>query len=266
VGPRAVTVADPRAVAARVTAAARGRPLLVLLDFDGTLCEFQPSPGMVWLRRPEREILQRLIARPLVTTGFVSGRRLSDLRERTGLTGEMWFAGLHGLEIDGFGHSFVHDRVEEARGLLHVLGRALRVQTAGLPGVIVEDKELSLALHVRQAKPGDKARAEAEFLRMTLPHVEDGTLRVMRGSNVSELLPNIPWSKGHAVAWIRAHEHARRGADPMTIFLGDDITDEDAFRVVGPEGSIIVGPRPSAVETRLENPAAVSVFLETLAG
>ncbi len=261
-----MTFADPRAVAARAKAAASGRPLLLLLDFDGTLCEFQPAPEMVWLRRPEREILQRLIALPLVTTGFVSGRRLSDLRERVGLTGEIWFAGLHGLEIDGFGRHFVHDRVEEARGLLGVLGRALRVQTAALPGVLVEDKELSLALHVRQAHPDDKIRADAEFLRMTLPHIDDGTLRLMPGSNVSELLPNIPWNKGDAVRWIRARERERRGADPMTIYLGDDVTDEDAFIAVGDEGSIMVGPRPSKVETRLENPKAVAAFLAALAG
>lgn len=260
-----MTFADPGELAARVADAAVGRPILLLLDFDGTLCEFQPSPDQVWLRRPRRETLQRLVALPDVTAGFVSGRRLSDLRERVGLTGEMWFAGLHGLEIEGFGARFVHERVEEARGLLGVLGRALRVQTAGLPGVLIEDKELSLALHVRQAHPDDKIKADAAFLRMTLPHVDDGTLRLMPGSNVSELLPNVPWTKGDAVKWIQACERARRGADSMTLYLGDDVTDEDAFIAVGAEGSIMVGPRPSRIVTRLVDPQAVEAFLAALA-
>lgn len=263
-----ITYHDPADVAARVAASTRGQPLLILLDFDGTLCEFQPEPGMVWLRRPRREVLQRLIAHERVTAGFVSGRRLADLRERVGLTGDMWFAGLHGLEIAGFGREYVHPRVEEARGLLGLLARALRVQTADLSGVIIEDKELSLALHVRQATPDDKIKADAAFLRMALPHIDDGTLRLMPGSNVSELLPNIPWTKGDAVRWILDAERDRRGSGPApcVIYLGDDVTDEDAFKAVGPENSIMVGPRPSVIETRLENPEGVESFLKALAG
>lgn len=256
---------DPHSLATRIASSAGTRPLLLLLDFDGTLCEFQPSPEQVWLRRPRRDALQRLIAMRGVTAGFVSGRRLSDLRERIGLTGDMWFAGLHGLEIEGFGRHFVHPRVEEARGLLRLLARALRVQTADLPGVMIEDKELSIALHVRQANADDKLKADAAFLRMALPHVEDGTLRLMPGSNVSELLPNIPWNKGDAVSWICAEEKARRGESPVTVYLGDDVTDEDAFKAVGDEGSVMVGPRPSRVATRLENPTAVEAFLGALA-
>ncbi|MEX2272729.1 MAG: trehalose-phosphatase [Vicinamibacterales bacterium] len=259
-----MTYNDPGEVARRIAAAARGRPVLVLLDFDGTLCEFQPEPGMVWLQGQRRAVLQQLIAHEHMSAGFVSGRRLADLRERVGLTGEMWFAGLHGLEIDGFGRHFVHERVDEARGLLGLLARALRTQTADLPGVLIEDKELSLAVHVRKAHPDDKIKADAAFLRMALPHIDDRTLRLMPGSNVSELLPNIPWTKGDAVRWIHDAERDRRGVDPCVIYLGDDVTDEDAFKEVGPGSSIMVGPRPSLIETRLENPAAVEAFLSAL--
>lgn len=258
---------DPRHVADKIAAAARDRPLLLLLDLDGTLCEFQPEPGMVWVRGSRREALQRVIAHERITAGFVSGRRLSDLRERVGLTGEIYFAGLHGLEIEGFGRRFVHERVEEARGLLGLLARALRTQTAELPGVLVEDKELSIALHVRKAHPDDKIKADALFLRMALPHIDDRTLRLMPGSNVSELLPNIPWTKGDAVRWIRDAEVERRGAGapaPCAVYVGDDVTDEDAFKAVGDEGAIMVGPRPSHVPTRLENPTAVEHFLRAL--
>ena len=256
---------DPRAVAHRIAQAAGASPVLLLLDFDGTLCEFQPEPGMVWLSKPRREVLQRLSSGGRVTTGFVSGRRLSDLRERVGLAGDMWFAGLHGLEIEGFGRRFVHERVEEARGLLGLIGRALRVQTADLPGVMIEDKELSVVLHVRKAHPDDKIKADAIFLRMALPHIDDGTLRLMPGSNVSELLPNIPWTKGDAVKWIAAAERERRGHDVVTIYAGDDVTDEDGFSAVGHERSIMVGPRPSRVPLRLEHPAAMEMFLAALA-
>ncbi len=260
-----MTYSDPKEVARRIASMAGARPLLVLLDFDGTLCEFQPEPGMVWLRGSRRVVLQRFIAHADVTAGFVSGRRLADLRERVGLTADIWFAGLHGLEIEGFGRRFVHDRVDEARGLLALLARTLRAQTADLPGVLVEDKELSLALHVRKAHPDDKIKADAAFLRVALPHIDEGTLRLMPGSNVSELLPNIPWTKGDAVIWIRDAERERRGTEPCVIYVGDDVTDEDAFQAVGDENAIMVGPRPSPIATRLENPAAVEAFLSELA-
>lgn len=259
-----MTFTPPEDVARRVAETARGRRLLVLLDFDGTLCEFQPEPQQVWLRRERRMALQQLLTLGRVSAGFVSGRRLSDLRERVGLTGDMWFAGLHGLEIEGFGRRFIHPRVAETRGLLRVLGRALRQHVAHLPGVIVEDKELSIALHVRSASPQHKREASAVFERMATPQVEEGTLRLMPGSDVSELLPNIAWNKGDAALWIRQAEGEIRGAEPVTFYVGDDVTDEDAFKAIGPAGSIMVGPRPSKVETRLENPSAVEQFLRAL--
>ena len=260
-----ITYDEPREVAARIAGAAGAAHILLLMDLDGTLCEFQPEPGMVWLSRARREAIQRLTAGGRVTAGFVSGRRLPDLRERVGLAGEMWFAGLHGLEIEGFGRHFTHPRVEEVSGLLGLLGRALRVQTADLPGVLIEDKELSIALHVRKAHPDDKIKADAVFLRMALPHIDDGTLRLMPGSNVSELLPNIPWTKGDAVQWIAAGERERRGSEVVPIYLGDDVTDEDAFEAAGRDRSVMVGPRPSRVPLRLESPVSVETFLGELA-
>lgn len=259
---------DPIDVARRIASAAHDKPLLLLSDFDGTLCEFEPIPETVRLKPSRHEALVALIANPRVTVGLVSGRRLADLRERSGLSHDAWLAGLHGLEIEGFGFTFAHPRVDEARGLLGLLARSLRAQVEHLPGVLIEDKGLSMALHVRQAHPDEKIKADALFLRMALPHIEDGTLRLMPGSNVSELLPNIPWTKGDAVHWICDTERDRRGAGvppPCVVYLGDDFTDEDAFAVVGPHTSIIVGPRPSQVETRLETPAAVEAFLTALA-
>ena len=254
----------PHDLADRIARDAAGRPLLLLLDFDGTICEFEPEPGMVWLKPSRREAVEGLAASGRATPGIVSGRRLADVRERAGLTADAWYAGLHGLEIEGFDRHFIHPRVDEARGLLGLLGRALRVQTADLPGVLIEDKELSLALHVRQAHPDDKIKADAAFLRMVLPHIDDGTLRLMPGSNVSELLPNIPWTKGDAVTWIRDAEETRRGEAPVVVYVGDDVTDEDAFAVAGPARSIMVGPRPSKIAQRLRDPGQVEEFARRL--
>ncbi len=259
-----ITYAHPDDVAARIAAKLGGRPLLLLSDFDGTLCEFEPIPETVRLKPSRHDALAALAARDRVSIGLVSGRRLADLRERSGLRDCAWLAGLHGLEIEGFDCAFVHPRVDEARGLIGLLVRSLRAQTADLPGVLIEDKGYSMSMHLRQAHPDDKIKADAIFLRMTLPHIDDGTLRLMTGSNVSELLPNIPWTKGNAVRWILDAESERRGQVPCLIYLGDDFTDEDAFREVGDASSIIIGPRPSHVPTRLAEPSDVEAFLEAL--
>ena len=263
-----MTYDDPREIARRIVSTAADRAVLLLSDFDGTLCEFEPIPETVRLKPSRAAALEAIAASPRASVGLVSGRRLADLRERAGLVSDAWLAGLHGLEVEGFGFKFCHPRVDEARGLIGLLARSLRTQVAELPGVLIEDKGFSMSLHVRQAHPDDKIKADAIFLRMALPHIDDGTLRLMPGSNVSELLPNIPWTKGDAVHWICETERDRRGAPtpaPCIVYLGDDFTDEDAFKVVGTETSIIVGPRPSLVHMRLKDPVEVEAFLGELA-
>jgi len=249
------------------TAEARraGRRLLLLSDFDGTLCEFQPAPESVWLEPRRRHLLGGLARRPGVTVGLVSGRRLDDLRLRARIDGPVYYAGLHGLEIVGNGGTaFVHERVAETRGLLQVLARALSAHLAALHGVRLENKDLSVAVHTRQAPPEDRDEARRVVERIVGPHLARSTFRLLPGSSVMEILPNIAWTKGDAVRWIQSDVERRHGPC-CTVYLGDDVTDEDAFRVVGDDGlTIIVGDRPSAAELRLPGPPAVEAWLRGL--
>ena len=249
-----------------VTARRGGRRLLLLSDFDGTLCEFQPTPEAVWLEPGRRALVGALARRPGVTVGLVSGRRLDDLRRRAQIDGPLYYAGLHGLEIAGDGAAFVHERVAETRGLLQVLARALAAHLAALDGVRLENKVLSVAVHTRQASPEHRAEARQIVERIVGPHVERSTFRLLPGSSVIEILPNIAWNKGDAVRWIRADVERRHGR-AWPVYLGDDVTDEDAFGAVGRDGlTIIVGDRPSAAELRLSGPSAVEAWLRDLSG
>jgi alpha,alpha-trehalose-phosphate synthase [UDP-forming]/trehalose-phosphatase len=249
-----------RAVAA-VADERRGRHLLVLTDFDGTLCEFQPAPDAVWLDPVRRDLLTELARRPDVTVGLVSGRRLEDLERRAGLEAPVYYAGLHGLEIRGEGVSFVHDRLGETRGLLQVLARALEAHLEPLEGVHLENKDLSVAVHTRLASPEECTEAQRVVQRVVGAHVERATFRLLPGSSVTEILPNITWTKGDAVHFIEA-EVERRHRQVWPVYLGDDVTDEDAFRAIGERGlTIIVGERPSAARLRLSGPPAVEAWL-----
>jgi trehalose-phosphatase len=246
---------------------AGGRRLLLLSDFDGTLCEFSPDPAAVWLSPVRRGLLAALAERPDVTIGLVSGRRIADLRRRTGLGNRVYYAGLHGLEIEGKGATFVHDRLSEAVERIRALVRRLAPRIEGLPGVFLEDKGVTVALHVRRAEPDVRRIAEHTFEQVVRFDVADGVLRIMPGSFVYELLPNIAWNKGHALRWIAAHVERRERQRPLVVYVGDDITDEDAFQAIADNGvTVVVGERASSAAFRLPDPPSVEALLLGLHG
>lgn len=240
-------------------------PLLLLCDFDGTLCEFRADPASVWLSTARRDLLQRICGLSRTTVGIVSGRRLDDVRLRTGLSSRRIFvAGLHGLEIDGGNERFVHADVASARDRAQHIATELRPLITGTPGVFTEDKELSVALHFREAAPNDRRRMADVFSQVVSPALARGEVRVMRGACVLEVLPNIPWTKGDAVKWIR--DVVERKAGPhYTVYIGDDTTDEDAFRAIEANGlSIAASDRVSGADFLVDGPAQVERILAGL--
>ena len=251
-------------VAEAVVAGGRSR-ILLLSDFDGTLCEFRNDPESVQLPRPRRAALSALARRAAVCVGIVSGRRAADIRARADLEGPVYYAGLHGMEILGPDGGFTVDQLAAYRGRLQELRASLAAAVRHLDGVFLEDKDLSVALHVRAADAEDRARAEEEFWALVSPAVDAGRARVQRGHCVFELLPDIAWNKGNAVHWIEGDATRRLGAPVRTVYLGDDRTDEHAFEAVGGRGvTVIVGRARSAAAHRLPDPAAVEGLLERL--
>lgn len=251
-------------VAEAILAGGRSR-ILLLSDFDGTLCEFRKDPESVQLTAPRRAALSTLARRPGVCVGIVSGRRVADIRDRTALDGPVYHAGLHGMEILGPDGGFTVDQLAAYRGRLQELRASLAAAVGHLDGVFLEDKDLSVALHVRAAAPEDRARAEETFWTLASPAIDAGRARVQRGHCVFELLPDIAWNKGDAVHWIERDATRRFGAPVRPVYLGDDRTDEHAFEAVGDRGvTVIVGRAPSAAAHRLPDPAAVERLLDRL--
>lgn len=250
----------PETLATEVRERAAGRPLVLLFDFDGTLCEFQPDPEAVFLPPERRDLLAAL--RDHATVGVVSGRRLDDVRARCGVD-DLVVAGLHGLEIEGFGERFVHMDLDAAGAAIADVSRALRDLVKPLPGAFVEDKGASVALHFRESDADAQRIAIDGFAAAAAAHIESGRLRLMRGSFVLELLPNIDWNKGHAVKWIR--ERAERQLGPsFLVYVGDDVTDQDAFAAVEDDGLPIAASDRVTANARLDGPPAVERFLAAL--
>jgi trehalose 6-phosphate phosphatase len=256
---------QPQAVAELIRTARGNQPFLLLCDFDGTLCEFTADPAAARLSTARRTLLERIAADARTTVGLVSGRRLEDVRLRSGLASDRIFlAGFHGFEIEGRGERFTHPDIGNARAHAHGIAAALEPFVAPVPGAFIEDKGLSIVLHFREASPEDRTTVTSTFDRVVQREVSVGHVRVMRGACMLEVLPNIDWNKGNAVAWIR--DRASGGGPPLfTVYIGDDVTDEDAFRAVDGHGlRIAASDRVTGADYVVDGPTAVEQILEEL--
>ncbi len=229
-----------------VLARMAGSHVLLLLDFDGTLAPIAPTPGEAALPAPTRSVLERLVRSPRCTVVVVSGRALDDIRAKIGLDGVV-YVGSHGLESDGF------PPYEPTASFRETLARArseLGARLAGVPGVIFEDKKVSLAVHYRRVEPREIARVESA-VRGAVAALDHGELlEVSPGKMVFELRPRLGWNKGTAVDLVVRAEERRRGGCVFPIYVGDDATDEDGFRALEGRGlAVLVGERPESNAT-----------------
>ena len=240
----------------------RGPPAL-FSDFDGTLTPIVPHPDQARLPARTRRALERLARLPGATVGIVSGRSLADLRRRIGLRG-IHYIGSHGEEWAGLNGRPRVLANARAFGRIRTLSGRLKKELASLPGVLVERKTVSVAVHYRQAGP----KAAAQVRRAVLKELKEsrGALRLLEGKKVLELLPAGSRSKGHTVEALLARRAWNGDARRALIYLGDDVTDESVFRRLrrGDIG-IHVGNNPrSGAAFRVSSPAGVARFLERL--
>jgi trehalose 6-phosphate phosphatase len=254
---------------AEVQAEVAGRPagtaLVLLLDFDGTLAEFNPDPAAPELTPERWELLNTIGRAPGVSLGIVSGRRLDDLRARTRLPDHVYHAGLHGLEIEIGGERTTHPDLPAAEARVEGLAACLSRLINEFPGVIIEDKGASVAVHTRPLTYDlyDRIFARADVL--AVPWIAEGHVRRMEGNAVVEYLPNISGHKGEATKWILASVEDRLARRPWVAYIGDDITDEDAFRAIDFGIGVLVGLRPTSATYKLDGIADVDRFLRWFA-
>jgi trehalose 6-phosphate phosphatase len=238
--------------------------LLVGLDFDGTLAPIVPRPEDAALPPGTRALLERIAARPDTRIALVSGRGLDDLEERVAIDG-LYYAGNHGLEIRGPGVRRVHEAARAAAADLAAVARQLGEQLARVEGAIVEDKGLTLSVHYRLVD--DAAAAERVRATTAAACQPRDSLRVTQGKKVLEIRPAVDWHKGRALRFLLDTLAADSSGAPA-IFIGDDRTDEDAFRELGDDGwGIVVGDPPADTAARASLPTtdAVVEFLRRLA-
>jgi len=241
----------------------QGRPAAVFLDYDGTLTPIVARPELAVLAPEMRAAVRRLAQS--VPVAVVSGRDLADVRSRVAL-GELYYAGSHGFDIAGpGGEQFQHPSAVGALAALDAAELELRAALAPIEGALLERKRFSLAAHYRLVRTGEAGAVEQAVREALGRHAG---LREGRGKMVIELLPAFAWDKGAAVLWLlRAIAGAL--AEPLPVYVGDDLTDEDAFRAVAGKGIGIVvlqEPRATLASYRLRDVAEVQSLLGALAG
>jgi trehalose-phosphatase len=210
-----------------------GGRLLFFADYDGTLAPIVSSPDEAWLPTSLRDQLERLVRSPRMHVAVMSGRDVADLKQRVGVSGVI-YAGCHGLEIEGPGMSFRHPEAEAQGAVLDAISRHLRERAPTVPGMRVEPKRFGLAVHYRHVAQDQMRRVETELARAI--QQGGGRLKIFHGKQVIEVQPQVGWSKGDCVLWIR-DVLQKNGSEPlMAIYLGDDWTDENAFEALAGQG------------------------------
>lgn len=242
--------------------------VLLFFDFDGTLTPIVDRPESTVLPAETRKLLRTLAKNRHYTVGIVSGRALADLKDKVNVDGII-YAGNHGLEIEGFGSNFLEPVAEEMRPFLQMLGQALSATLRGIKGVFVEDKGLTISVHYRSVDDTEERKVRDAFARVTDPLHVTGRIKVTQGKKVYEIRPPVDWDKGKAVAWLIANCRQARGkGGAVPLYLGDDLTDEDGFKVIEKTGGVSVfvgeGNFPSVARYFLKSPEEVTELLGML--
>ncbi|MFO0806654.1 MAG: trehalose-phosphatase [Gemmataceae bacterium] len=252
----ATALADHRdSVLDRLRAAQRR---FIFLDFDGTLVPIADDPWSCKASDAMKATLTRLNEAPGTAVGIVSGRDLADLIPRIGVPG-LGYSGNHGLEIEWNGRSFRHPEAEARREPLDRIVDELRQAVAPFPGAWVQHKGLTASVHHRQVEAG----SVPSLIRVVESVVRTDSFVLRHGKAVAEVRPAVEWNKGHAVAYM-TDPHA---AENVSVYFGDDETDEDVFVRLAGQITIRIGDaRHTAAAYFVHDPAEVHAFLNALTG
>ena len=249
----------------RLIAETGGRRPAVFLDYDGVLTPIVDHPDLAILSEAMRSVVAQLAESTDVAV--ISGRDTADVKAKVALDG-VWYAGSHGFDIVGpDGHrpgDSSLDRFEQYIEPLEAAADRIESALLGLDGAHVERKRFAVAVHFRQA-PETAETVIADLVSEITE--EDDRLQMTTGKKIFELRPAVEWDKGKALEWLIP----RLGIDldgSVPFYLGDDVTDEDAFAVLVDTGiGIVVGldGEPSLASYVLDDPDEVRMLLAKLA-
>lgn len=235
----------------------------LFLDYDGTLSPIVRDPARA---RPPREILavlKKLHGMKRIRMAVVSGRNLKSLETFLPFKG-LTLAGNHGAVIRGRGVRFIAPGLVRFRRRLPALKSRVCRKLAAVDGLRYEMKTYGFTIHYRGVDPAQVRRARVLLRAVLASELSEKRVRLRKGKKVWELCAPEDWNKGSAVLWL----WKKFGRKSFPIYIGDDLTDEDAFRVLPRFSSLKVISRPSrssAADFYLKSWREVAAFLKHLA-
>ena len=247
-----------------------GSPRIVLLDIDGTLAPIAPTPEAAAVPHSTRAILTELAGHPNTTLALVTGRAAADGRAMVPGT-RLWVIGNHGAEILAPDGTHEVERSVAAFGpVMENASKRIAARVGMHAGILVENKTWTLSVHYRLADPAiaPAVRREVESVAAELG------LLMAEGRMVYEVKPPVRVHKGTAVVQLVNRlsadwdDERREGA--LLLFAGDDVTDEDAFRMLREEFpraitiKVATEDVPTAAEFRARDPEEIGRLLEQL--
>ncbi|GAB4813437.1 hypothetical protein N2152v2_000483 [Parachlorella kessleri] len=269
---------------------ATGKLVAVFLDYDGTLTPIVSNPDLAFMSDAMRDRVRRVAG--LFPTAIISGRGREKVEGFVQLR-ELYYAGSHGMDIVGprpaaaagrGGHSggggqeeggdclaegadVAFQAAAQYAPLMDAVFQELEQGLAGIPGASVEHNKFCVSAHFRNCAPDDWPAVVTAVDGVAARHPE---LKITRGRKVLEVRPQVDWDKGAALAHLLGELGLADPGSVLAVYIGDDRTDEDAFRVLA-ERQLGVGilvstkMKPTAAAYTLRDPAEVGQFLGRLA-
>lgn len=239
--------------------------IMLCLDYDGTLTPIVDTPDKAVLQKDTKEVLYRLSKASDFKLVIISGRAVRDVKRMVNLD-RITYIGNHGLEIEDERIKFKKQSFSKLRVLIEKIKKILNERLREIKGVFVEDKGLNLSLHYRLADKKDLTKIKNTFDEVTQPYLTKNRIKISFGKKVFEVRPPLDWDKGKAILWLLKRQRSSLKREFFPIYIGDDLTDEDAFFILRDKGlTVFVGRvQPSHAEYYLRDCEDVFRFLKVL--
>lgn len=243
------------------------KKLYLFLDFDGTLTPIAPRPQDAHLDEFTRASLEILTRSENCQVAVVSGRSLADLRKKVSVPDAI-YVGNHGFEIEGPGIRFENNTFPQCYVIFQAIMREVSEKLSKIEGIISEDKGITFSIHYRLVDERKAGLVEEVIQKAVRPFVVKGEVTLRKGKKVFEVRPPIDWDKGHAVLWLlRTAMDELKEKRALAVYVGDDDTDEDAFKALNDLAlTICVGEKKeSSAQFYLRDTDEVQALVKTLA-
>ncbi|XP_031390276.1 probable trehalose-phosphate phosphatase D isoform X2 [Punica granatum] len=253
----------------QIASASKGKQVVMFLDYDGTLSPIVQDPDQAFMSDEMREAVKETARH--FPTAIVSGRCRDKVYGFVRLGG-LIYAGSHGMDIRGpsrsrkeqkGGKSVLFQPASEFLPMIDEVYKILLERTKSIPGAKVETNKFCLSVHFRCVD--EKKWVDlAEQVRIVLK--EYPKLKLTHGRKVLEIRPAIKWDKGKALEFLLNSLGYANSDDVLPVYIGDDRTDEDAFKDRGQGLGIVVSkvPKETRASYSLQEPSEVMDFLRRL--